>query len=73
MFPTISIGPLAFPTAGLLFIIGAWVSLSIVERAARRLELDPEPVYGLAFTALLVGLVGGAATVCPDLLVSLSG
>jgi phosphatidylglycerol:prolipoprotein diacylglycerol transferase len=58
MFPTINIGPFVFPTAGLIYILGAWISLNLVERAAKRLKLDPETTYGLAVTALFAGLVG---------------
>jgi len=58
MYPAISIGSLVFPTAGLVYILGAWISLGLVERAARQLHLEPEPIYGLASTALFSGLVG---------------
>lgn len=49
---------MVFPTAGLLYIVGAWISLSMSERAAKRLGQNPDAVYGLSATALFVGLVG---------------
>ena len=58
MLPTISIGPLVLPTAGLVYIVGAWIALSIVERSAKTLELDAEAVYGLSAVALAAGFVG---------------
>jgi phosphatidylglycerol---prolipoprotein diacylglyceryl transferase len=58
MFPTINIGPVVLPTAGLLYLVGAWLALSGVERAARRLGQRPESVYGVAVTVLFAGLIG---------------
>lgn len=58
MLPIINVGPLALPTVGLVYIIGAWIALSAVEWAAKRLNLDPENTYGLAATALIAGFVG---------------
>jgi phosphatidylglycerol:prolipoprotein diacylglycerol transferase len=62
MYPAINIGSLVFPTAGLIYLVGAWISLSVVERAAKRLNQDPEPIYGIAATALFAGLVGARLT-----------
>jgi phosphatidylglycerol:prolipoprotein diacylglycerol transferase len=58
MLPTISIGPLVLPTAGLVYIIGAWVALSAIERSAKALELDAEAVYGLGAVAVAAGFIG---------------
>lgn len=58
MLPTISIGPLVLPTAGLVYIVGAWVALTAVERSAKALKLDAEAVYGLSAVALAAGFVG---------------
>jgi phosphatidylglycerol:prolipoprotein diacylglycerol transferase len=58
MYPAINIGSLVFPTAGLIYLIGAWISLSLVERAAKVLGQDPEPVYGIAAIFLFAGLIG---------------
>jgi phosphatidylglycerol:prolipoprotein diacylglycerol transferase len=58
MLPTITIGPLVLPTAGLVYIIGAWVALSMVEHSAKALELDAEAVYGLSAVALAAGFIG---------------
>lgn len=58
MFPTVSIGPLVLPTAGVVYIIGAWIALSIVERSAKALKLNAEATYGLAAIVLAAGLIG---------------
>jgi phosphatidylglycerol:prolipoprotein diacylglycerol transferase len=58
MLPTIQVGPFLFPTAGLIYLLGAWLSLTSLERAAKRLNLDAEAVYGLGATALFAGLIG---------------
>jgi phosphatidylglycerol:prolipoprotein diacylglycerol transferase len=62
VFPTISIGPLVLPTAGLVYIFGAWTVLSVIERCARRLALDAELTYALATTALASGFAGARLT-----------
>lgn len=59
MFPTISLGPLVLPTIGVVYLVGLWFSLNQIERAARRLGLNAETVYGLAVTGLVAGLIGG--------------
>ncbi len=58
MYPVLSLGPLVIPTAGLVYIIGAWVTLSIVERAARALDLDAESTYGVGAVAVAAGFIG---------------
>lgn len=58
MLPFLNLGPLGLPTAPLVYILGIWLALYAVDRAARRLGFDPEHNYGLAATALLAGFVG---------------
>lgn len=58
MFPAINIGPFVFPTAGLLYLLGVWVSLSVVERAAKALGIDVNRTYGVAVAGLIGGVVG---------------
>lgn len=58
MFPMINIGPLAFPTAGLLTILGIYLLLSVVERAAARLGEDVNRLYSLSVLMLVTGFVG---------------
>lgn len=58
MYPTLSIGPLAIPTAPLVYLIGIWVSLTVVERAARKLKLNVEATYSAAAIALAAGFIG---------------
>ena len=57
MFPTINIGPFVFPTAGIVYLVGAYLALTLIERAAKRLELNVEVTYGAAVVGLLVGIV----------------
>ncbi len=58
MLPTLNIGPLVLPTAGLIFIIGAWLALSATERAARKVGLDVEAAYLLAATMMAAAVIG---------------
>lgn len=58
MYPTISLGPLVLPTAGLIYIIGAWLVLSIIERVAARLGLEAEKIYGLSALMLAAAFLG---------------
>ena len=58
MLPYLNLGPLGLPTAPLVYLLGMWLSLLAVDRAARRLGLDPERYYGLAATTLLGGFIG---------------
>lgn len=58
MIPTIQIGPAAFPTGGLTYILGAYLFLSVIERAAKRLRLNFAHVYALGTVALVGGLIG---------------
>ena len=58
MFPTLTLGPLVLPSAGIIYILGAWVVLSIIERSAKALDLDAENTYALAAISLVAGFVG---------------
>ena len=58
MLPTLSIGPLVIPTTPLVYLVGIWVSLSIVERAARKLNLNVEATYSAAAVSLAGGFIG---------------
>lgn len=58
MLPAINIGPLVFPTAALVYIFGAWISLSLIERAAQAVTTHAETVYNLAIMALFSGIAG---------------
>lgn len=62
MFPTLNIGGLVFPTAGLIIILGIWLSLTLVERSADRLSQNRELIYGVAATAAFSGFVGARIT-----------
>lgn len=58
MLPNISLGPLVIPSSGLVFIIGVWIALTVIERSARKLELNPETTYSLAAVSLAAGFIG---------------
>lgn len=62
MYPTISIGPLVLPTAGLVYILGAWLVLVAVERAAKVVGVQVQPTYGVAVVGLLAGFIGARLT-----------
>jgi len=58
MYPSISLGPFVFPVASLLYLLGAAVSLNVVERAAKLLKLDYNAIYATAVTGLVSGMIG---------------
>ena len=62
MLPTVNLGPLVIPTAGLVYILGIWTALSAVERAAARLGQPVAATYNLAVTGLAAGFVGARLT-----------
>ena len=62
MIPAINIGPLVLPTAAFVYIIGAWICLTLVERTAKWLDLDPEAMSGLVTAGLIVGVIGARLT-----------
>lgn len=62
MLPTLSLGSIVLPTTGLVFILGVWVLLSVIERAAKALNLDAEATYSLSTVALVGGFIGARLT-----------
>ncbi len=58
MLPTLDIGPLALPTAGVILIVFAWLVLSVSERAAKRVGLDQEAIYTLVAIMMAAALIG---------------
>lgn len=62
MFPTVQLGPLSFPTTGLLYILGAYLGLSVIERAARLLGQNGARLYNLAGLMLLSYFMGARLT-----------
>lgn len=58
MFPYLNLGPIGLPTGPLVYLLGMWLALYAVDRAARRLGHDPESYYALASVALLGGFIG---------------
>jgi len=62
MFPTVNIGSLSFPTAGLVILIGTWLCLTLVERTADRIGQNRELIFGVAATAVFTGFIGARLT-----------
>lgn len=62
MFPSLNIGPFVFPTAGLILILGAWICLMIIEKAAEQLTLPAQKIYALAVVGLAAGFIGARLT-----------
>jgi phosphatidylglycerol:prolipoprotein diacylglycerol transferase len=58
MFPVLQIGPLALPVPAFALLAGVWAGLSLAEKEAVRLKLNPEAVYNLVFLGLVAGLIG---------------
>ena len=40
MYPALNIGSVGLPTAAFIYLVGVWLSLSLVERTARVRKLD---------------------------------
>jgi phosphatidylglycerol:prolipoprotein diacylglycerol transferase len=62
MFPAINLGPLVLPTGPFILLIGIWVCLTLAERIARRLDLDPNIMAGLVTIGIIAGFVGARLT-----------
>ncbi len=58
MFPVLQLGPLVLPVPALAWLAGIWLSLSLVEREARKLNLPADSVYNLVVVGLAAGLIG---------------
>ena len=58
MLPVLQLGPLAVPVPALTLLVGVWVALGLVERAAARLGLNPDALSSLVGIALAAGLAG---------------
>ena len=65
MFPTINIGGLSFPTAGLVILIGTWLCLTLVERTADRIGHARELILGAAATGVFNGVIGARMQFVP--------
>jgi prolipoprotein diacylglyceryltransferase len=62
MYPAINLGPLVLPTSAFIYLIGVWVCLTLAERIARRLDLDPDTMSGLVTTGIIAGFIGARLT-----------
>jgi len=60
--PVLGTTHLFLPTYGVIFALGALSAWSWFVARARRLNLPQEPVFNLAFTTLLAGLIGAKLT-----------
>ena len=62
MYPTLSLGPLAIPTAPLTILIGLWLVLETSERSARYHQQSRQLIYNLVFTGLIATFLGARLT-----------
>ncbi len=62
MFPTLPIGPAVIPTAALTWLLGFWLALTAVERAAKPLKLDASLIANLATVGLVAAIIGARLT-----------
>ncbi|MDX1415210.1 MAG: prolipoprotein diacylglyceryl transferase [Candidatus Promineifilaceae bacterium] len=62
MIPAVNLGPFVLPTAAFIYIIGAWLCLSLAERVANWLNQDPDKLSGLVSTGLIAGIVAARLT-----------
>lgn len=62
MYPTLTLGPFVLPTAGLIYVLGAWLALNVLERSAKALFLEAEATVNVGLTAVVFALVGGRLT-----------
>ena len=65
MLPFLNLGRFGLPSAPLIYLLGAWLALFAVDRAARRVrgraqapDAEPETTYALASILLLSGFAG---------------
>lgn len=61
MLPVLNVGPVALQTRGLVLLAAFWFGLYVTDRAARRLNLDPDDFWNAGFMALLVGIFSARA------------
>jgi prolipoprotein diacylglyceryltransferase len=62
MLPYLNFGPIGLPTAPLVYLLGIWLALYAVDRAARRLGHEPERLYALALVAVVAAFAGARLT-----------
>lgn len=58
MMPVLSVGGLALHTRDLVMLVAFWLALHAVDRAARRLALDPDDFWNAGLVGFLAGLLG---------------
>lgn len=58
MLPILQVGPLAIQLPGLLLIMGVWVAILLIERAAPCFKISPALVNNMIFFALIAGILG---------------
>lgn len=58
MLPTVHVGPLTLPTAGLILLLAVWIGLARAEKTAPRFGIPADQFYNLALVMLVAGLVG---------------
>ncbi|GAB4577443.1 MAG: prolipoprotein diacylglyceryl transferase [Anaerolineales bacterium] len=58
MYPYLPLGPFLIQLPGLALLLGIWLGLSLAEREAKNLRVDPSAIYNAVFYGLVAGLLG---------------
>jgi len=58
MLPVVNIGPFALYTPGLIFLLGSWLIVQAVRRAAFTQGLDGERMEIIVVIVLVSGIIG---------------
>jgi len=58
MYPYLPLGPFLIQLPGLALLLGLWLGLSLAEREAKKLRVDPSAIYNAVFYGLIAGLIG---------------
>ncbi len=58
MFPVIHLGSFSIQARGLILLAAVWLAAEAAERSAKRLHLNGDFIYSLAFITAVSGLLG---------------
>lgn len=58
MFPVIHLGPLSIPARPIILLVAYWFAAEASERSAKRLGLQGDAVYNIAFIGGIAGVIG---------------
>ncbi|MBI9043263.1 MAG: prolipoprotein diacylglyceryl transferase [Anaerolineaceae bacterium] len=58
MFPVLNLGPFAIQSAGLILICGVWIGITVAEKKAQFIQVNPQDVENLILILLGSGVIG---------------